>query len=306
MRDLDLTSLRLFVRVCEAGSITRVAEHTPMVGSAISKRLAQLEDIVGQPLLIRRRRGVEPTPAGQALLHRARNILAQCDGVARDMADYAAGVRGLVRISATASTIAERLAEDVADFLREAEHRDIRVELEEGLSHDVLRNVREGLVPLGVCWDAADFQELETRPYRGDSLVLIAPAGHPLAGRQQVTFAETLDHEHVALPAASAVSAMLRRAAAEAGRLFSQRVTVSNFDSVFRVVHAGLAVSVVPAGVAQRYAEIHGLAVAPLTDAWASRRFAVCMRSVAALGPAEALMLAFLVDRQGRRPHPEA
>src|SRR5690606_826240 len=126
-------------------SITRVAEHTPMVGSAISKRLAQLEDIVGQPLLIRRRRGVEPTAAGQALLHRARNILAQCDGVARDMADYAAGVRGLVRISATASTIAERLADDVADFLRQAEHRDIRVELEEGLSHDVLRSVREGL-----------------------------------------------------------------------------------------------------------------------------------------------------------------
>ena len=68
MRDLDLTSLRLFVAVCDTRNIARAAEQQALVGSAISKRLAALEDAVGTALLVRRRRGVEPTPAGETLL----------------------------------------------------------------------------------------------------------------------------------------------------------------------------------------------------------------------------------------------
>lgn len=93
---------------------------------------------------------------------------------------------------------------------------------------------------------------------------------------------------------------LLRRAAAQHGRLLSQRVAVSNFDSVFRVVRAGLAISVVPVEVARRYAEVHGLAVMPLTDPWARRRFAVCMRSAAALPAAAELVMAYLVERGAR------
>ena len=96
MRDLDLTTLRLFAAVCDARSIARAAEQAHIVGSAVSKRLAQLEDTVGTPLLVRRRRGVEPTPAGQSLLEHARAMLDSADRIAREMGDYALGVRGHV------------------------------------------------------------------------------------------------------------------------------------------------------------------------------------------------------------------
>ena len=75
MRDLDLTTLRLFVSVCETGNIARAGEKASIVGSAISKRLAQLEDTVGTPLLVRKRHGVQPTAAGQTLLEHARTML---------------------------------------------------------------------------------------------------------------------------------------------------------------------------------------------------------------------------------------
>ena len=64
MRDLDLTSLRLFVTVCDTGNMSRAAEKANMVASAVSKRLAQLETTVGASLLTRRKHGVVPTPAG--------------------------------------------------------------------------------------------------------------------------------------------------------------------------------------------------------------------------------------------------
>jgi hypothetical protein len=50
MRDLDLTSLRLFVTVCDTGNMSRAAEKANMVASAVSKRLAQLEATVGSTL----------------------------------------------------------------------------------------------------------------------------------------------------------------------------------------------------------------------------------------------------------------
>ncbi|MBU4609627.1 LysR family transcriptional regulator [Achromobacter sp. GG226] len=294
MRDVDLTSLRLFVRVCEAGSITRVAEHANLVGSAISKRLAALEDTLGQRLFVRRRRGVEVTAAGQALLLRAHAILAQCEGIERDMLEHAAGVRGHVRVAATASAIAVGLADDVARFLRDPAHRHIRIELEEALSPDVVRLVREGMAPLGVCWDAADFQGLATRPYRSDQLAVVTARDHPLAGAPQLHFLDTLDEEHVCMPAAAAVTAVLRRAAAQAGRLLVQRVTVSNLDSMLRVVQAGLAISVVPLEAALAYAEARQLAVVPLADAWAQRRFAVCLREEQPLPAAAELVAEWL------------
>ena len=134
MRDLDLTSLRLFVAVCETRNIARAAEQQAIVGSAISKRLAALEDTVGTPLLVRRRHGVAPTPAGETLLEHARALLARAAQIERDMAGYAAGVRGHVRVLATQSAIAESLADDVAAFLKAPGHQHIRIDMEEAVS----------------------------------------------------------------------------------------------------------------------------------------------------------------------------
>ena len=61
MKDLDLTTLRLFVEVCDAKSIKRVAEREQIDASAITKRLAKLEEQLQTRLLKRVRQGVEAT-----------------------------------------------------------------------------------------------------------------------------------------------------------------------------------------------------------------------------------------------------
>src|SRR5262245_49109611 len=114
MKHLDLTSLRYFIAVCEAGNITRAAEGEHVVASAISKRLTQLEEELGVPLLQRQRRGVTPTPAGEVLLEHARALLSTASRVAQDIASFGSGVRGQVRLLATVSSIAEKLPDDVA------------------------------------------------------------------------------------------------------------------------------------------------------------------------------------------------
>ncbi len=295
MRDLDLTSLRLFVAVCETRNIARAAEQQAIVGSAISKRLAALEDTVGTPLLARRRHGVAPTPAGETLLEHARALLARAAQIERDMAGYAAGVRGHVRVLATQSAIAESLADDVAAFLKAPGHQHIRIDMEEAVSTQVLRAVREGSASLGICWDAADLRGLHHWPWRGDRLSVVMPPGHALARRKRLALADTLPYEQVSLPPESAVQVMLQRAAALAGQPIRYRVVAATFDAALRVVRSRLAIAILPAELSAPYAEAFELRVTPLTDAWAQRRFAIACRDPEALTPAARLLVEHLV-----------
>jgi DNA-binding transcriptional LysR family regulator len=296
LRDLDLTTLRLFVAVCESGNIARAGEQASIVGSAISKRLAQLEDQVGTPLLLRKRHGVVPTPAGLTLLEHARGMLDGAARIARDMETYAAGGRGQVRILASVSAMTESLADDVAAFLHQPAHRQIHVDMEERVSPEIVRGVREGLASLGVCWDAVNLGGLQSRPYRKDTLCVVVPAGHRLAARKNLRFEETLDDEHVSLPVNSAVQLMLQRHAAQLGRTLRHRVVVTNFEAALRVVRAGLAISVVPREVAQGPAEAKGLRLIPLSEPWADRRFIICFRDHASLTPAAQLLVDHLAS----------
>ena len=296
-RDFDLTTLRLFVSVCELGNIARAGERASIVGSAISKRLAQLEDQVGTPLLVRRRHGVVPTAAGQTLMEHARAMLDSAARIESDMQNFVAGARGQVRILASVSAMTESLADDVAGFLQLPAHRNIQVGMEERVSPEIVRGVREGLASLGVCWDAADIGALQSRPYRRDHLCIVVPGKHPLARSKSLRLEQTLDYEHVSLPVNSAVQVMLQRQAAAHGRQLRQRVVVTNFEAALRVVRAGLAISVVPHEVAQLQAAAYGLRLIPLAEPWAERRFIICFRDSQLLSPAAQLLVEHLASR---------
>ena len=294
MRDLDLTSLRLFVTVCDTGNMSRAAEKANMVASAVSKRLAQLETTVGTSLLVRRKQGVVPTAAGETLLEHARSMLLSAGRIERDMASHAAGIQGRVNVLATASVMAESLVDEIAEFLKKAEHQNIQIDLEERISPEVVRGIREGVASIGICWDAAETGLLHTRTYRHDHLSVVVPRGHPLCDLPELRYADTLDFEQVIMPINSAVEVMLQREAGLLGKRLHHRVIVTNFEAALRVVRAGLAIALVPREVTRLYADAYGLAVLPLHERWSRRRFVLCHRGSDALTPAALKLLEFL------------
>ena len=90
----DLADLSLFRHVVEAGSITHGAERAHLALAAASTRIRNMEETLGAPLLLRRRQGVAPTPAGRTLLQHARAILRQAERLREDLAAYAGGLAG--------------------------------------------------------------------------------------------------------------------------------------------------------------------------------------------------------------------
>jgi len=280
-RRMDLTSLQLFVAVCELGSIGRAAEREFIAASAISKRLADLEATLGTPLLYRHTRGVDLTPAGESLLHHARSVLYSLEKMQGELSEYVDGVRGHVRVHASISAIVQFLPEDLGAFIRQ--HEQVKIDLEEHLSTEVVRAVQEGAADLGVCNVAVGTGELQTLPYRQDQLVLIVPQGHALASAGAIDFVQTLDWDHVGLHATSSIYLAMREAAAAAGRSIRLRIHVTGLDAMCRMIHNGLGVGVMPRRAFELMHGVGKLACVPLQDDWAHRRIELVARDFSTL-----------------------
>jgi molybdate transport repressor ModE-like protein len=277
----DLIDLRLFVRILEAGTITAGAERCHLTLASASARIRAMEDSLGTPLLERGRRGVTATAAGTALSRHGRLIMQQVEHLQFDLADYAQGFKGQVRLLCNTSALSEYLPEVLADFL--ASHPHIDIDLQEQPSLRILHGIRQGAADIGIISDAVDSSGLQTRPFRRDPLALVMPLEHPLAGREVVHFSETLDHEFVGLALNSALAIYLEEQALHAGRRLRIRVRTESFDGVLRMVARGAGLGVVPQAAIERWQGAKGFGSVALSDPWAQRTLLLCATDFAAL-----------------------
>ena len=280
-RRLDLTSLQLFVAVCELGSIGKAAQREFIAPSALSKRLSDLETTLGSALLQRHSRGVHLTPAGQNLLHHARSVLFSLERLQAELSEYADGARGQVRVHASISATVQFLPEDLGAFIRA--HQGIKIDLEEHLSSEVIRAVQEGAADFGVCNTADGVGELQTLPYRQDQLVLVVPRKHALARKKSVAFGDTLAFDHVGLHSNSSIYVAMRQAAAALGETIKLRIQVTGLDAMCRMIHNGLGVGVMPQRAFSLMYGAGELTAVALTDAWVTRRIELVARDFSTL-----------------------
>ena len=291
LRRLDPTTLRLFVAMCEDGTLTQAARRAAIAPSAVSKRLVELEQSLGVQLMTRQARGMGMTLAGETLLHHARRMLHDVEQIVVELAEHAKGVRGIVRMFANLSAIVQFLPEDLRAFL--ARQEAIKISLEERPSGGVVAGVEAGLAELGICAGSIPTRGLTSVLYRRDSLVVVMRHDHPLADRPALAFRDTLDHDFVGLHAESSIYASVRGEAQSIGRPLRLRVHVPGFDAVLRMAQADMGLGVVPLGVFALLGSAMDLAAIPLTDPWAQRELRIVSRP-GERSPAASLLVASL------------
>lgn len=279
---VDLTDLRLFAAIVEAGSITGGAARSGLALAAASARVRGMEVALGAPLLERGRRGVRPTPAGLALAHQARLVLAQMEILRGELRRHArGGPRGHVRLLANTAAVEEHLPEVLGGWL--AGHPGVDVELEERPSHEIAAAVAQGHAAAGVLALRGTIEALEVHPFCTDRLVLAVPRGHPLDSAGPVAFARALEEDLVGLAEDGALARLLARQAARLGRQPTVRLRLRGFEPVCRLVALGVGVAVLPELAVRRCQRSLPLGLVPLSDGWAVRRLAVCVRRLAEL-----------------------
>lgn len=277
----DLVDLRLFLNVVEAASITRGAERANLALPSASARIRGMEEAIGVRLLERGRRGIRPTPAGQALVHHARVVLQQVEQMRGELSKYARGLKGFIRLLANTVAVTEFLPEPLASYL--AANPNINIDLEERLSYEIVQAVAAGNVEIGIVADTVDLSGLETFPFRVDRLVLVTPDGGPFAERQEIAFSEIFDHEFVGLSTGSALQNHLDEHALRAGQTLKFRVRVRGFEAVCRMVEHGVGLGIVPETAAERCRKAMAIRAVRLSDPWALRNLTICVRRFSAL-----------------------
>ena len=116
---MDNQSLQAFVSVAEYGSFSEAAERLHLTQSAVSKRIATLEQQVGKKLFDRIARKVSLTEAGSALLPRAKHILQECESAIQAINDLSGDTRGILRLAISHHLGLHRLPPILKTFARQ-------------------------------------------------------------------------------------------------------------------------------------------------------------------------------------------
>ncbi|MER7937667.1 LysR family transcriptional regulator [Streptomyces sp. NPDC048409] len=197
---LNLERLRTLDALARHGSVSGAAEALHVTTSAVSQQMGKLEREVDQQLLARNGRGVRLTDAGRLLAEHASRILSQVELAQSDLEAHRGQVVGELRVAAF-PTAARGLFPAALAALR-ARHPALRVRSGELEPENGVAGVVRGDLDLAVVLDWYNKpmplpDGLVKAPLLDDPAEVALPAGHRLAGRDEVDLGEFADDEWI-------------------------------------------------------------------------------------------------------------
>jgi DNA-binding transcriptional LysR family regulator len=253
---MELSDLKVFRTVVQAGGVTRAAELLHRVQSNVTMRVKKLEDELGVALFVREGRRMQLSPAGATLLEYADRLLALAEEARSAMRD--ARPRGVLRLGAMESTAAVRLP---PAFKRlQARYPELAVELHTGDPRQLAAQVLAGELDAALIAEPAVDNRLQRLSVYDEELVLIAPAGQSPIRTPRDIAQPTLLAFHPGCPHRSRLEEWFTRA-----RVMPERIVeLGSYHAILGCAAAGMGVALMPRSVLEGFAERGGLSVHPM------------------------------------------
>src|SRR3954470_17876154 len=211
---MDTRQLASFVAVVDHGSFSLAAEQLGVTQPAVSLALRALEKRLGEKLLDRSGRRVEPTAAGRAVLARAQRILQLEEEIAATLQEASETPGGRLVVGASPGPGTRLLPRLLVGFRRA--HPDVSVALRIDSTQTVIDLVLARELELGVVGAEKPHRRLEHEPFIADEVVLAVPPGHPFAGRE-ISVDELRAAPMILQQEGSGIRALMERELREAG-----------------------------------------------------------------------------------------
>lgn len=171
---MDTRQLRSFLKIADAGSITRAAESLGIAQASLSQQLLRLESELGYDLVHRTARGVSLTEQGRIFQEHARQILRSTEQAIEDGRKFGAEPAGEVILAVPYSISKVAGTTLVEAFLRHAPQVSFR--LAEAFTGQIRGWLDSGKVDLGILHDMGPLRHLTSRPIATEELYLVGPA----------------------------------------------------------------------------------------------------------------------------------
>lgn len=243
--NVSMRQLRAFLAVASHRHFRRAADALHLTQPAVSRLIADLEAELDVRLFDRSTREVVPTEAGRYLEQAVSRVLDELDGVLAHARTQADPLRGRVRIAAVPTVSAGLVPACIA--LCAARHPSLDILLRDQNQAQVLDAVRGGEVDFGLTVEPATTEEFDAETILRDPFRFVSRDDHPLAAHDTVTWEMLADEPLVLLDYASGSRRLID--AAFEHRQVPMRVAleVGHPYTAFRMVEAGLGVTVTPA-----------------------------------------------------------
>lgn len=246
---MELYQLRSFAAVAEDLHMGRAAARLHLAQPTLSRQIASLERDLGVELFSRAHRRMRLTTAGEVLLAHTHEILRRSDAARRDARRAAQGELGTLRLGFVQSATYDLLPRLVRRF--RSTYPDVHVEATFMTTLQQIAALRSGQLDAGLLRprqpaDTAGTAGLELLPLAHDPMVAVVPAGHRLAGRQEISLGTLRDEPFVLYTKESGSTGydLILDACRQAG--YTPNVVQHAMDAptIVAMVAAGLGVSV--------------------------------------------------------------
>lgn len=298
---ITLRQLRVLLAVAEQEGFGRAGDSIGLSQPAVSQAIRSLEAELGVKLLDRTTREVVLTAAGQSLVAPLRRLLGELDGVLDEARGLGAAARGIVHV-ASAPTISGGLMPQILATARQR-HPELQVLLADRSQQLAIEAVRDGSVDFAVIVGIeAPEPDLEQQVLFDEGFVVICPTGHALADRAQLALGDLAGWPLVLLDHSTGSRPLIDRAFARAGLVPQVALDVGHPATAFRMVQAGLGLSVLPA-LSLPLPDTQALRAVPL-EAGFSRQVVLARRRQRSLSPAAQRLWALIAELSLPRPTP--
>ncbi|WP_313295206.1 LysR family transcriptional regulator [Diaphorobacter sp.] len=242
--NVTLRQLHVFLSVAQTRNFSRSGDLIGLTQPAVSRSITELEAQLGLQLVNRTTREVELTDAGQSLATRLPRVLDDLEATLLEVADMATERRGRVRVASSPTLSANLMPECIAHC--EHTHPGMEMVLIDRVQNATLASVLSGEVDFGVVIDPDEREALTTETILTEPFCLACPPDHRLARKRKVQWSDLAGESLVLLDHASGSRRLIDLALADQNVRCTIAQEVGHPTTIFRMLEAGLGVSVIP------------------------------------------------------------
>jgi DNA-binding transcriptional LysR family regulator len=241
MRHSTLRQLEVFATIARLGSYTRAAEELFLTQPTVSMQIRKLTDAVGVPLFEQVGKKIFLTDAGRELNRTCRAIFAELGRFEMYVADLKGLATGSLRLSVvtTAKYFIPRLLGTFCQL-----HPGIDVSLKVSNRERILERLANNEDDLYILGQPPEDLEAEAEPFLQNPLVVLAPAGHPLAGEKRISLDRLAREPFLLRESGSGTRIATERLFATHGLKLNVRMELGSNEAIKQAIVGGLGVSV--------------------------------------------------------------